>query len=60
VTQLSKDSRLVFTLQGVPNAYIGARDAYLKLGLYKAGWNISPSEVSEMTLFFGPVSVSKK
>ncbi|WP_246278898.1 heparin lyase I family protein [Paraburkholderia ultramafica] len=59
-TQLWKDGRSVFASQGVPNAYIGVQDAYLKMGLYKAGWNTSSSEVSEMTLFFGPVSVSRK
>lgn len=59
-TQLWKDGRSVFASQGVPNAYIGVQDAYLKLGLYKSGWKSSASDVSEITLFFGPVSVSKK
>lgn len=59
-TQLWRDGRLVFTSQGVPNAYMGVQDAYLKMGLYKSGWNGSASDVSEITLFFGPVSVSKK
>jgi len=59
-TQLWKDGRPVFASQGVPNAYMGVQDAYLKMGLYKGGWNTSPSDVSEITLFFGPVSVSKK
>jgi len=59
-TQLWKDGHSVFASQGTPNAYPGVQDAYLKMGLYKAGWNASPSDVSEITLFFGPVSVSKK
>ncbi|NPT35566.1 polysaccharide lyase [Paraburkholderia xenovorans] len=59
-TQLWKDGRLVFASQGVPNAYIGVQDAYLKVGLYKSGWKSSASDVSAITLFFGPVSVSKK
>ncbi|WNC92373.1 heparin lyase I family protein [Paraburkholderia sp. FT54] len=59
-TQLWKDGRSVFASQGVPNAYSGVQDAYLKMGLYKSGWNRSASDVSEITLFFGPVSVSKK
>lgn len=59
-TQLWKDGRSVFAAQGVPNAYPGVQDAYLKMGLYKAGWNSSPSDVNEITLFFGPVSVAKK
>ncbi|MFM0552056.1 heparin lyase I family protein [Paraburkholderia sediminicola] len=59
-TQLWKDGRSVFASQGVPNAYPGVQDAYLKMGLYKSGWKSSASDVSEITLFFGPVSVSKK
>ncbi|ACD20346.1 conserved hypothetical protein [Paraburkholderia phytofirmans PsJN] len=59
-TQLWKDGRSVFASQGIPNAYPGVQDAYLKLGLYKSAWNSSPSDVSEITFFFGPVSVSKK
>jgi hypothetical protein len=59
-TQLWKDGHSVFASQGTPNAYVGVQDAYLTMGLYKAGWNESSSDVSEITLFFGPVSVSKK
>jgi hypothetical protein len=59
-TQLWKDGRSVFASQGVANAYMGVQDAYLKMGLYKAAWSSSPSDVSDITLFFGPVSVSKK
>jgi hypothetical protein len=59
-TQLWRDGRLVFASQGISNAYMGVQDAYLKMGLYKSGWNGSASDVSEITLFFGPVSVLKK
>lgn len=59
-TQLWKDGHAVFASQGVPNAYPGVQDAYLKMGLYKSAWNTAASDVSEITLFFGPVSVSKK
>jgi hypothetical protein len=59
-TQLWKDGRSVFALQGKPNAYPHVQDAYLKMGLYKSGWKNSASDVSDITLFFGPVSVSRK
>jgi Polysaccharide lyase len=60
LTELSKNGRSVFATQGVPNAYPGVQDAYLKMGLYKSAWLTSPSDVSDITLFLGPVSVSRK
>ncbi|MPW20861.1 hypothetical protein GCT13_29340 [Paraburkholderia sp. CNPSo 3157] len=59
-TQLWKDGRSVFETQGVPNAYLGVQDAYLKMGLYKSGWNSEPSDVDRIAMLFGPVSVSSK
>jgi hypothetical protein len=59
-TQLWRDGRSVFATQGVPNAYPGVQDAYLKMGLYKSGWNSEPSDVDRIAMLFGPVSVSSK
>ncbi|KND56991.1 hypothetical protein BSCH_02638 [Candidatus Paraburkholderia schumanniana] len=35
ITELRRDGRQVFLAQGVPNAYPGVQNAYLKIGLYK-------------------------
>jgi hypothetical protein len=60
MTVLYKDGAEVFRASGVPNAYAGDPGAYLKLGLYKAGWQKEPSDVAHIRMYFGPVSVTQR
>ncbi|MFL9889853.1 heparin lyase I family protein [Paraburkholderia sp. RL17-381-BIF-C] len=56
-TQLWKDGVAVFATQGVPNAYTGDNDAYLKMGIYL----LSPFQsLDELTLLFGPVTIGQQ
>lgn len=59
-TELYKDGVPVFANRHAPNAYIGDQAAYLKIGLYKPRWKIYPSDVSQSTLFYGPVRVDQR
>lgn len=59
-TQLWKDARLVYASTGAPNAYPNDSHAYLKLGLYRPGWQDSASKVRAMTLFYGPLSIGER
>ncbi|WP_255631419.1 polysaccharide lyase [Caballeronia sp. dw_19] len=58
--ELYKDGQSVYAVQGVPNAYLDDQSAYLKIGLYKSSWVTQPSDVSQITMFFGPVYVSQR
>ncbi|QIN60058.1 Polysaccharide lyase [Caballeronia sp. SBC1] len=58
--ELYKDGTSVYAVQGAPNAYMTDQSAYLKMGLYKAGWKTQPSDVTQITMFFGPVYVSQR
>jgi hypothetical protein len=58
--ELYKDGRSVYAMQGVPNAYLNDQSAYLKIGLYKSAWLTQPSDVNQITMFFGPVYVSQR
>lgn len=60
LTQLWKNGDSVFRSRNVPNAYLGDQHAYLKVGLYKAGWEKEPSDTEVQTLLFGPVSILKR
>ncbi|MFM0289997.1 heparin lyase I family protein [Paraburkholderia megapolitana] len=60
ITQLWKDGVKVFDSHGMPNAYPDEQRAYLKLGVYKPGWQQTPSDIDEITLFYGPVSVQQR
>jgi Polysaccharide lyase len=57
VTQLWKDAQLVYEGRGAPNAYPDDRQAYLKIGLYKPGWQTSGSSVDKLTILYGPLSI---
>lgn len=57
---LYKNGVSVYAVQGVPNAYASDQSAYLKMGLYKAGWKSQPSDVDQITMFFGPVYISRR
>jgi Polysaccharide lyase len=57
-TELWKDGAKVFLSKGKPNAYPDDREAYLKLGFYKAGWRLAPSRVERLLLFYGPLSIA--
>jgi hypothetical protein len=58
--ELYKDGTSVYAVQGASNAYLTDQSAYLKMGLYKAGWKTQPSDVTQITMFFGPVYVSQR
>jgi hypothetical protein len=58
--ELYKNGTSVYAAQGAPNAYLQDQSSYLKIGLYKAAWKTQPSDVSQITMFFGPVSVSQR
>ncbi|MFC4706374.1 MULTISPECIES: heparin lyase I family protein [Paraburkholderia] len=60
VTELLKDGGVVFQTRGVPNAYPGDDAAYLKFGLYKAGWKTKPTDVDIRTMYFGRVSILRR
>ncbi|MFX1761090.1 heparin lyase I family protein [Paraburkholderia sp. A1RI-2L] len=60
VTELFKDGERVFQTLGVPNAYPGDDAAYLKVGLYKAGWKTKPTDVDVRTLYYGRISIFQK
>lgn len=60
LTELWKNGVSVFRSERVPNAYLGDQHAYLKIGLYKAGWEKQPSDAEIQTLFYGPVSILKR
>lgn len=60
LTQLWKNDELVFGSEKIANAYPGDQNAYLKIGLYKAGWQREPSDAEVQTLFYGPVSIRKR
>jgi hypothetical protein len=60
LTQLWKNDELVFRSEHVPNAYLGDQHAYLKIGLYKAGWEKEPSDSEVQTVLYGPVSIFKR
>ncbi|MGA7779075.1 MAG: heparin lyase I family protein [Paraburkholderia sp.] len=55
-TQLWKDGVAVFGTQGVPNAYPGDNDSYLKMGVYLLS---SFQGLSQITLLFGPVTIGQ-
>jgi hypothetical protein len=55
-TQLWKDGVAVFGTQGVPNAYPGDNDSYLKMGIYLLS---SFQGLSQITLLFGPVTIGQ-
>ncbi|WP_321935024.1 heparin lyase I family protein [Paraburkholderia sp. J8-2] len=59
-TQLWKNGESAFRSEHVPNAYSGDQHAYLKIGLYKAGWEKEASDAETQTLFYGPVSIFKR
>lgn len=56
-TQLWKDGVAVFATQGVPNAYPGDNNAYLKMGIYLLSLFQS---ISQITLLFGPVTIGQQ
>lgn len=58
--ELYKNGQSVYAVQGVPNAYLNDQSAYLKIGLYKSSWAVQPSDISQITMFFGPVYVSQR
>lgn len=60
LTQLWKNGQSVFRSEHVANAYPGDQHAYLKIGLYKAGWRKEPSDAEVQILFYGPVSIFKR
>jgi hypothetical protein len=60
ITILYKDGAMVFEARGLPNAYQEDQDAHLKIGLYKAGWKREPSDVEDIQMDFGPVSISRR
>ncbi|MFM0395709.1 heparin lyase I family protein [Paraburkholderia phytofirmans] len=56
-TQLWKNGVAVFATQGVPNAYPGDNDAYLKMGIYL----LSPFQsLNQITLLFGEVTIGQQ
>lgn len=59
ITELWKNGVLVFKSSGVPNAYEGETRAYLKIGLYKPDWRSVASNVDQVELLYGPVSIQK-
>jgi hypothetical protein len=60
LAELYKDGKLVFATRGAPNAYPGDQSAYLKIGLYKPAWTSQPTDVSQSTIYFGPLQVSQR
>ncbi|WP_321787172.1 heparin lyase I family protein [Paraburkholderia sp. J94] len=61
LTDLYKDGELVARcLRPCANAYLDDDNAYLKLGIYKWRWTDAPSDVTERTVFFGPVRVRER
>ncbi|WP_322054782.1 heparin lyase I family protein [Paraburkholderia bannensis] len=60
LTQLWKNGKSVFYSEHVANAYLGDQQSYLKVGLYKSGWLIEPSDVEVQTIFYGPVSILRR
>ncbi|WP_321870935.1 heparin lyase I family protein [Paraburkholderia tropica] len=60
LTQLWKNGESVFRSEHIANAYSGDQRAYLKIGLYKAGWKKEQSDSELQTLFYGPVSIFKR
>lgn len=60
LTQLWKNGVSVFLSEHIPNAYLGDQHAYLKIGLYKAGWENEASDAEVQTLLYGPVSILKR
>jgi hypothetical protein len=59
VTELYKNGTSVFATSGIANTYINDQSPYLKIGLYKPNWETQPSDVTQSTVFYGPVNVSK-
>ncbi|REE22808.1 polysaccharide lyase-like protein [Paraburkholderia sp. BL27I4N3] len=57
VTRLWKSGKLVLDGNGMANAYLGDRRAYLKFGIYKPGWLKQLSDVDALELYFGDMSV---
>lgn len=60
LTELFKDGQRVFQSKGTPNAYANDDNAYLKFGIYKAGWQVKPSDVRARTMYFGRLSIFLK
>ncbi|MBR7962168.1 polysaccharide lyase [Burkholderia vietnamiensis] len=60
ITHLWKNGTSVFDGSGKPNAYPGDVSAYLKLGVYKPGWQKDPSDVTVVTLYFGKVAIGDR
>ncbi|SAK72844.1 heparin lyase I family protein [Caballeronia ptereochthonis] len=60
VTELRRDGKQVFLAQDVPNAYPGVQNAYLKIGLYKPDWQKEATDVAQVSLLYGPVTVSRE
>lgn len=58
-TKLLKDGHEVFNVVGKPNAYQGDDSAYMKFGLYKPHWNEGDSNSANVSIFFGPVKITK-
>jgi hypothetical protein len=58
--ELYKNGTSVYAARGVANAYPNDQNAYLKIGLYKPDWILQPSDVTQSTIFYGPVYVSQR
>lgn len=58
--ELYKNGTSVYAVDGAPNAYLGDQSSYLKIGIYKSAWVTSPSDVSQITILYGPVYVSQR
>jgi hypothetical protein len=59
-TELYKDGKRVFSIHGVPNAYVKDDGSYFKLGIYKAHWKSEPSDVDVRTIYIGAVSIAER
>ncbi len=55
LTELSKDGAQVLAANGIPNSFPNDSRAYFKIGIYKWWWKERPTDVSELTMFFGDV-----
>ncbi|SAL77925.1 hypothetical protein AWB71_05575 [Caballeronia peredens] len=60
LTELRRDGHQVFIAQGVPNAYPGVQNAYLKIGLYKPDWQKKATDVAKVSFLYGPLTVSRE
>lgn len=59
-TQLWKDGEKVFESRGLANSYPGETHAYLKIGIYKPGWVLLPSTISETQVLYGALTVAER